>query len=714
MRTTLKRGIGRGAGANGNGRAILPPDVAPFTRYRQPPRRGRGASVAVATGGAFVGLLFGTAIAAAVTKAVETHGVHRSPLLEASAAGVAAVLLVTVIAALLARRVSSRWQPFAVAMGWLCAAGLLVNAGYGGGAYLYYNQTVAAVAAHSHDVRVAQKHLAIPPANHATIALVLGYDKRIGGPEASLTGHSSDTMMLLRADPVTETVSMLSFPRDLRTEIHCPRVPLYVDRINAAYGRCGSTGSLETVKALTNLPINYLITVNFIGFRQIVDKVGGVWIDVDRRYYNKNVGTEATNFSDIDLHPGYQKLNGQDALAFVRYRHTDSDLYRIARQQEFVKGLKQQISKNLSVWKLLRIVGAIQRNVEIGRPEGSGSLGKAIESYALFAYQLPAGHVFQTKIEDLQNYDLSGAELIASQQAIDQAVQSFTHPDIEAPEKAADVALGIKRKRAAAPSPAHTTVTVLNGNGIVGAASNAAYALAQRGYRILIPPTGKLRNAPTWDYFHTKVYYDESRAGAKAAAAKLSTLFGDAEIAPLPVNLVQLADRAMVTAVVGKTFHGQLVTASVDQTPKKQPPYVRSDPGQTESLLKSVRNRLDFPLQVPTVIERASSVSSQEPIRVYALKKGFRAVRLTFLTGSDLAGYWGIEETRWPDAPVLQQPSSKHIIGGREYDFYFDGPHLHMVVLRTHGTSYWVVNTLLNAMSNDTMVAIAKGLRPLR
>ena len=52
-------------------------------------------------------------------------------------------------------------------------------------------------------------------------------------------------------------------------------------------------------------------------------------------------------------------------------------------------------------------------------------------------------------------------------------------------------------------------------------------------------------------------------------------------------------------------------------------------------------------------------------------------------------------------------------IGGRTYDLYYDGPKLHMVVLRAPKARYWVVNTLLDRLSNETMIAIAKGLRPL-
>jgi hypothetical protein len=126
-----------------------------------------------------------------------------------------------------------------------------------------------------------------------------------------------------------------------------------------------------------------------------------------------------------------------------------------------------------------------------------------------------------------------------------------------------------------------------------------------------------------------------------------------------------------------------------------------------------VRHRLPFRLQVQAVLERSSLPDREQPVRVYRVADGHRAVRLTFHSQADANVYWGIEETDWADAPVLQQPNFKHRIKGREYDFYYSGPHLHMVVLRDHGATYWVVNTLLDELSNETMLAIAKGLRPL-
>ena len=166
----------------------------------------------------------------------------------------------------------------------LLALVLLLALGAAGGAYLYYHESVVAVAAHSKDVKLAQKHLDLPLPNQPAIALVVGYDKRKGDADRG----RSDTLMLLRADPTTNSISMLSFPRDLVTPLWCgetstsrrPHQP-------GAYALCGSKGALDTVKHLTGLPINYLITVNFNGFIQIVDRVGGVWVDVDRRYFNR-------------------------------------------------------------------------------------------------------------------------------------------------------------------------------------------------------------------------------------------------------------------------------------------------------------------------------------------------------------------------------------------------------------------------------------------
>jgi LCP family protein required for cell wall assembly len=644
MRTTLKRGIGRATAVNGNGQArAIAPPAAAPVTRYQQP-------VPTRSGWARVGHFFFVLFA-----------------------------LVVMVAGALA-----------------------------GGAYLYYHETVVGgLTAHSKDVKLASKKLDIALPNQPAIALVVGYDKRLGA-DANISGSRSDTIMLLRVDPVSNSISMLSFPRDLTVPLWCKDKIIGNDRINGAYSACGSTGTLETVKHLTGLPVNYLISVNFHGFKQIVDRIGGVWIDVDRRYYNKNTHTLGTNFADINLWPGYQKLNGAKALDYVRFRHTDSDIFRIARQQQFVKGMKLQMSQNFSAVKALKVVGAITHNVEIGQTGGT-SLEKAILRYALFAYGLPAGHFIQAKIDGIQGQNM----LYAPPESISAAVQDFQNPDVQAAQKATAVSFGRKAAGLKTPPASRVTVSVVNGNGIPGSATAASGGLSQRGYPIVTPQDTVLRNAPTFDYFHTKVYFDHTQSQARVAAKVIADLFGDGEVEQLPPAFFERANGAMVTIVVGSTFHGALAPAPVDKTPVKEPANVRTDPGQSQALLKSVRKHVDFKLMVPTVVESSSRIDTEVPIRTYFFKKHEKAVRLTFLAGDAVSGYWGIEETKWQKAPVLQQPNFKHMIKGREYDFYYTGPHLHMVVLRVGDASYWVVNTLLDSLSNETMIAIAKGLKPL-
>jgi hypothetical protein len=170
----------------------------------------------------------------------------------------------------------------------------------------------------------------------------------------------------------------------------------------------------------------------------------------------------------------------------------------------------------------------------------------------------------------------------------------------------------------------------------------------------------------------------------------------------------------MLTIVVGQTFHGSLASAPVDQTPVREKPNVTYAPDAALQHLQGVGKRLGFPLMVPTVIERSSWTDSTVPVRKYWIDpdRKHRAVRLVYRMSTN--EYWGVEMSNWEDAPVLADKSLTRRIKGRSYDLYYSGPKLHMVVLRTPKARYWVVNTLLDRLSNETMLAIAKGLKPAR
>ena len=103
--------------------------------------------------------------------------------------------------------------------------------------------------------------------------------------------------------------------------------------------------------------VNHVVDVNFSGFEELVDAIGCVYGDVDHRYYNN---TNYSDYSSIDIQPGYQKLCDTNALAFVRFRHTDSDIVRNARQQDFIRWAKDDYSISQLLAnkdKLLRIFG---------------------------------------------------------------------------------------------------------------------------------------------------------------------------------------------------------------------------------------------------------------------------------------------------------------------------------------------------------------------
>jgi LCP family protein required for cell wall assembly len=591
---------------------------------------------------------------------------------------------------------------------WVAIAIVMLVLALVAGIYLWFHESVAAVQAHSKDAKEARSVLGEPPApGHAALALVIGYDHRAN--EAANTPSRSDTVMLIRTDPSNHTISMMSFPRDMIVGIHCPGQPIFTGKINAAYATCGSKGTVQTVSDLIGLPINYLITVNFRGFKKIVNTLGGVWIDVDRRYFNNNAGLSPSfGYAKINLQPGYQLLTGGSALDYVRFRHTDSDLYRVARQQQFVKAMKYQVAHSFSFKKIPNLVGAMTKNIEVAAGGGRSVSGKTILSYAFFAWHLPAGHFFQTQIQGLTGY----SDLRTDTGNVQSAVQEFLNPDVEEAKVATAVALG-RKVRLTAPTPAQTTVTVLNGNGIEGAAANAGYLLSQRGYNIVPPPEGATGNAPRTNYYASKVYWNPRVKRSQAAAKSVAKLFAPADPERMPPEVRSLGRNAMITVVVGSTFTGTITPAPPTRVPtKREPAHVTSNPYDTLTTLKALQKRVGgLKLQYPAVIESSSSPDRVKPYYAYRIHDEDRAVRLVFRTAG--GAYWGIEQTSYEDAPILADKSFRHVLKGRPYDFYYNGPKLHMIVLREKGATYWVVNSLLDNLSNETMIAIAKGLRPL-
>jgi hypothetical protein len=188
-------------------------------------------------------------------------------------------------------------------------------------------------------------------------------------------------------------------------------------------------------------------------------------------------------------------------------------------------------------------------------------------------------------------------------------------------------------------------------------------------------------------------------------------------LGPLPPEIVPYAQQAgnpLVVVVVGTGFSGELVNpaAHVVTVQPHQPPNVRTAPEVTLSQAEQVKSKVRFRIMIPTVLERSSYLKTNEPVRVFKPASHTRELALTYVTGAGNV-YWNVIETNWSSAPILSHETAHTTIKGRKYHLFTTGGHIHMVVLYKGGSTYWVVNTLRDELSNETMLAIAKGLQPL-
>lgn len=294
--------------------------------------------------------------------------------------------------------------------------------------------------------------------------LVLGSDRRFSDLKKNNSylrrdaPARSDTIMLLRLDPAQAATSILSLPRDLKVKI-----PGFgTDKLNASYSYGGPTLTVRTIKDYTGLTINHVVNINFGGFREVVNAIGCVYVDVDRRYYHSNAGLAiGQRYAEINIQPGYRKLCGTDALDYVRYRHNDSDIVRAARQQAFLRQAKDQINSGSLIDNRDRLVGIFGRSTQTDAAlESTVGLLRVLK-LALFS----AGHpVRQIRFPArLTSERLTGGAVIdyvtASRAQIRRTIAEFLHPTAPvapATQPARTPAAGKKsrrrRKRSASPS----------------------------------------------------------------------------------------------------------------------------------------------------------------------------------------------------------------------------------------------------------------------
>jgi hypothetical protein len=229
-------------------------------------------------------------------------------------------------------------------------------------------------------------------------------------------------------------------------------------------------------------------------------------------------------------------------------------------------------------------------------------------------------------------------------------------------------------------------------------------------------PASDSANAPKVQH-DTVVYYDPVQPDAKQAAQQLQPLFGShtrvKQMTTVIGDYAQRAGNPLTVVVIGTSFGGKLVLPHRVKVPKPKPPQVSEGASMTAPALRSVYDRVHFPLMVPHKIAQYSQLSSDEGVRGFKPVKHQHEVVLTFEIG-DTPEYWQIEESTWKGAPILENPTGHIYYHGRKFQIYSTGGAIQMVALPTKQGTYWVMNTILNQLSNSTMIAIAESFRPLR
>ncbi len=178
--------------------------------------------------------------------------------------------------------------------------------------------------------------------------LVLGVDKS-SGPEGG--SSRSDTMMLVRVTPATGEVKLLSVPRDLYVEVE----PGNKDKINSAYAYGGVDRARTVMEGITGVTVENYVIVDFRGFKEVIDVIGGVKVDVGHGVFPEK----------WHMGEGVQRLGGRKALFYARYRGTPrADLDRIDHQQKLLGALRRQAFRWNTVTKLPGILKTTNENVE--------------------------------------------------------------------------------------------------------------------------------------------------------------------------------------------------------------------------------------------------------------------------------------------------------------------------------------------------------------
>lgn len=362
--------------------------------------------------------------------------------------------------------------------------------------------------------RAVQEAAATVTEDTVVHVMLMGVDRR-----ADDVGRS-DTLMVASIDMDKERAALLSVPRDTR-------VPLNggYEKINHAYAYGGHKLTQESVESLLGVKIDHYILIDTKAFARIVDAIGGVDIDVEKRMYYEDPWDDNGGLV-IDLYPGEQHLDGDHAIQYVRYRDGEGDIGRIARQQKFMRAVLAELITPELLPRLPKLIGEIASALEtdMSVPEllSFAKELKTLHANGLSAQMVPGRPAYIEDVSywipditDLRELLVSELGLTLSDAARERAesdeadymaalpaglelsdeVTSASATASEATvsadaEKAAKKDAKKDEAPAAPNTPGEITVMVINDSGINGAGAEVADTLKRKGFKISAVETG--------------------------------------------------------------------------------------------------------------------------------------------------------------------------------------------------------------------------------
>ena len=169
----------------------------------------------------------------------------------------------------------------------------------------------------------------------------------------------SDTLMIATVDPKKNRAALLSIPRDTRVKI----AGHGWDKINAAYAYGGERLTQRTVEDFLGVNMDHYVIINTHAFQKIIDAIGGIDIDVEKRMYYEDPWDDDGGLV-IDLRPGMQHMDGKTAVTYVRYRDEEGDIGRIKRQQKFMAACMEKITSPAIIPKLPSVIREVMDSVK--------------------------------------------------------------------------------------------------------------------------------------------------------------------------------------------------------------------------------------------------------------------------------------------------------------------------------------------------------------